>query len=810
MTDIFEKLKALPPKDIYSELLSRAEQSASESALGLGRHLASFLSADRQTRRYAVYALFETLRIVAPENPCADKEMDRAFEYLASRAPREKEGTRALEIAAKYKMVALVESSKIVNELAELSVDNVSKTWARDMLESILEEKEEDLGKEVKRKIVKKIAEGCAALYACVENHPLVFSSSMEDLIRASDKRKILLIKKFNLLNKEALSRDFIEQAVDTLAEKKEFLKFVSECSVRREVLDAVAAMSEDKSPWIRANVPVVLFKKSKDAFYTAAVSSEVRNRAREIFSTRMHDPSSQVRAEVLKLLSSEDILEMCSKDLILERARDVDRSVRAEAIRVVTEIYSKKIQYDLKRIRINPAIYTGCAICLRKDKTPGFIVPLLLTVFISEHQSQLELVSSFFKAMDETEGGKEIFPQVMFSEVFEHVEKSPCDADSLTGCVAARYLLEVQGAVDVQTCESHSTAGNILKKLLNQESVCLRTNTIDRTTPPVLVVMAAETYAKGAIPEAVLLALKSLISEVTKDLFYKIARILTVSEYSGGSGWSGVSDSKDAQEYLEIKRMCTSDSGEFSLDISRITENLVDESASLIGDIQMEEKKLLERDHRTVIMVQMDFLECCVRSALLERAAMKILLSGSYVDHAYFDQSVFFKQRVLVGAKLHPDSEIRLLFTVIYVLISRSIHMAMTEKGLLDALALLSWFFVEYNSTRGAEVVSSVFVRFKSHASVFFSVFANLKRFKVQNEQKQTSLYVLSEEVQDALVKECVKAGANPAQYSRDMPPSLFEDLKIRGGWATSLMALDDDQFSSNLLTTFKRPANK
>ncbi|KAI5184765.1 hypothetical protein NEHOM01_0367 [Nematocida homosporus] len=811
-SDLFLKLQTESVHDIYEGLCRVEEQTDSESILGLGRVLAQNLLLETKTRKYAIYAMVEILRIAAPRNPFEEKEIETLFRHLVTRGAREVEGRRALEIVGSYRMAALLEQSKLVNGLAELALDNLGKKWAIEMIDSILEEKEEDLGRDVKMRIVKKVSEGCVVLERSIEKHPLLFMQPIEEYIVASKKR-VSLVRKFNSISKEVVTREVAEKCVADLMSKKEFIQFVGSTSVRREILQVVEGLSEDRSGWVRCAVVGILFGKARDSFYTAAVAAEIKEAAVAIWMRRLHDPTAVVRASTIKGTKIEDILGVSEAwKRLLERVRDTDRSVREAALQLV--LAKEKEEWQVRR-ESEWNDRSTCFIC-RDGEVRGqeeVFVPLLLSVFIDDHLEQVELLKRFVQQWREVVGSENIecIGQWVFLEILVRVQRDVESVDHLTGCASAISILELPLPELVTVCQSHMGNAAILKKVLAPEQMDLSSMYLTEAVPGTLLIMLAETYPKGSISTELMDLVKTKLSGLSEDNFYRAARMVSVSEYNNGDGWTPeISESGRGREYSEIKRMALSDGNEFSLDLSRITDHSISDVCQTSTDVQEQERKLGEYSKRMLISVQMDLFECCVRSALLEKVAVTYLLSGTYADYEYFDRSVFFRQRLTIGVRSHPDPEIRRLFSLISILVSRRPVVVFTESLLLETLSLLCWFFIEYNRVRAVEIITALFLGNTSLAQEFFSLFVNLKRFKIEDAAKLQEMYVLSEEVYAVLDKEASKIGINPAQYSNELPDGLYDRLKMRGGWATTLLLLDDNQFSANILTRFKQKLDK
>ncbi|KAH9386461.1 uncharacterized protein NEMAJ01_1357 [Nematocida major] len=806
-----EKLRALaelPPKEMYARLCEVKQQAAEEDLDYLGEKIEKLLKAEKTAKIMPVlHSAVEVLRISAPYNPFSEETVQGLFKHLAIRGPKQAEDKKALEIIACYKMVALLENVKTVNSLAELALLNLSQKWSLEMLQSIVEEKEEDLGKEVKAKIVKKIADGSSVLGGFIEKHPLLFMPAVCELITTASRSKMGLVAKFNALSKEIVSREAIEACLDEKTNKKDFLNFVGESTVRREMLGIVESLAEDRSMWVRCKVPEILYAKSKSTFYTSATAASIRESAVEIWGRRMHDSSAQVRLEMLKKTTPAQIAEVPEmRAAVLERLRDTNRDVRREALKIAAQECMETLQKDA-----GSAHAGACFVCRKRGIKTFAVVDVLMSMFIDDHAAQVGLVKAFFASLMAGKASCTLAQQHILAEIFYMVDAAPEDIEKLTGCAAALSVLDINAFDVPDVCSAHQNTVKLLEKVLGPESA--PTHAVPSVDSPIsIVVMLCEGYPKGHIPGELMEILRKLAKKASEDIFYRVARLISVAEYNTGSGWGAPLeyDSGLPREYLEIKQACTSEGYDFSMDMSRIEDNSLLGSVSMSTDMVEQEKKLEGFSRKMLLMVQMDLLECCIRSAILERTVFKHLLSRPYEEHAYFEGSLFFKQRLVIGIRSHPDTEIRLIFSVVSVLVCRQTSLALNGKSVISVLGLLCWVCIEYTRERAVEAVMSLFRSNAQIAQEFFSFFANLKRFSVEDQHKKTELYVLSEEVHAMLVKEASKLGINPAQYSNDMPAGLVEELKVRGGWAATLSVLDDDHFSANLLTVFKPKPSK
>ncbi|KAI5192328.1 hypothetical protein NECID01_1894 [Nematocida sp. AWRm77] len=846
MSNAFVSLGTLGPKEVYAQLVKETEQKSSEELLSLCEHLGSLLDTE-QSRKHVVYSIVEVLRLLAPKNPFEEAAIDSVFRYLAAKGPKDPEGKRALETVGSYRMVALLENTKLVNALAESALAHLSKTWASEVLQSILEEKEEDLGREVKSKIVKGAAGGNISLEGFVQAHPLLFLPSISELVCATERKKIALIKKFNSISKDVITPKLVEESIEDLQEKKDFLRFVEESTVRRELLGVVKSLSEDRSVWIRCQVPATLLKKSKDPFYTAAVGAEIRKSALEVWRRRMHDTSSAVRAGVLRNVQHAD-LQGCpeAKELVLERVRDTEAGVREEALRLCSEEYKAYFAVCRKRKALGACAETGrafCAVCMQQERSPTCLVSVLQSLFIDDHAAQVSLVKKFFAGLhaldrldrleeedvldnldnrsdrldrldrgDVLDGSEtlRVFDTVLLGEIYRAVEENPCDFEILMSCMVSLSLLEVSCAMPSDVCLKHKDTLTALVQVLSLPHEDTLVERMGHETPPSLLVMVAEMCFKGGVPASYLSLLKDVLGRVPERLFYRISRMVTIAEHNGDAAWKDMPSSALTDAYRETKQIATMDGAEASLDISKIAEHTHTSAESFLSassvNVQAQEALLCSKPFGMRFAVLLDLLECCVRSALLERVSLAELTSSTYAEYAEIDSSVFFRQRLTAGVRSHPDLEIRLLFSVIYTLVSKAPHLQLEEKSLKDLLVMLCWVLLEYRSARGPEVIAALLRGNRAHAQEFFSVFVNLKRLSVHNEEKRTEMYVLSEEVCAVLEKICAKAGINTAQYTNELPPMLVESLRARGGWTATLTLLEDNQFSSNLLTVFKQ----
>ncbi|KAI5189650.1 hypothetical protein NEMIN01_0603 [Nematocida minor] len=799
-------LADLPPKEMYAKLCEIKQQGAEEDTNYIAGKISECEKGLRHRKHFhLLYATIEILRIAAPHNPFSEESIKEAFKQLVHKGPRHSEDKRAFEIIAHYRMVSLIDSVKTINTLAELALLNLSQKWSLEMLQSIVEEKEEDLGREVKIKIAKRVAEGSSLLEVFIEKYPVLFMPAVSEVIRAAKKSQIELVRKFNTLSKEVVTMEVIEAIINERNNKKEFLAFVGDAAVRQEMLKAVEDLSEDRSAWIRCQVPIILLNKSKSIFYTSAAAASIRNSALEIIKRRMHDSSSQVRLGMLKEITPAVMSDLSEvKHAVVERLRDTSRDVRKEALKILALEYSEVLQKDANEIHRNA---DACFICRKKETQSTFLVDLLLSIFINDHAVQVSLVKTFFNALTTSERfGRDVLHMALLAEIFCMVLKSPEDIETLTGCSSALGILGINSFEKYSVCSSHGNTVELLMKILGPDLYGLEVIPT-KDSPISMVIMLCEGYPKGSIPQHLLNLLKLLLPSVSEDTFYRIARILTVTEHNGGNGWGEAEEYTGySKQYLEIKQITSSNAYDFSMDISRMEDNSMISAGNVSVDISEQEKKLDGYCKKMLMMVQMDLLECCIRSALLERAIFKYFLSHPYTDHTYFEKSLFFKQRLVIGIRSHPDVEIRLMFSVLSVLVCQQTSLTLNSKSVISILSFLCWVSIEYTRARAVEAVCSLFRSNVSLAQEFFSFFTNLKRLQIEDTDKQNELYILSEEVCSMLVKETSKLGINPAQYSNDMPPGLCEELKLRGGWATALFILDDDHFSANLLTVFKQ----
>ncbi|EIJ89279.1 hypothetical protein NEPAR06_0777 [Nematocida parisii] len=798
----------LPPKEMYAVLCEIKQEAAENNIDYLAAKISGKLRQEKIRKPpHLLYSMVETLRIAAPYNPFTPEMLRDLFKQLIQRGPRRPEEKKALEIIASYRMVTLVSDVKIVNALAELALLNISHAWSGDMLQSIVEEKEEDLGKEIKAKIVKRVAEGSSTLGVFISNYPLLFMPAVNELILSSKRSKTELIKRFNSLNKEVITVELIEKAIETSQEKKEFLKFVREASVRHEVIKYLETLEEDRSAWVRCEIPVILYKKAQSPFYTTAIARSIRISGISAWKKRLQDASASVRQDMLRAADQEDIITHLPELMedIIERTRDISVEVRKEALGILAKTYAGEMHRDMLASSEVP-----CFVC-RKKETDGILVSTLLSIFIQDHAVQLDMVKGFFKRLtSDALKVEDRIPQAILLEIYQAVVKQPEDIETLIGCAAALNLLGITLSYDKDPCDAHKKTIDLIRISLSIGDTDAKA-VVEERSPPCLVVMLCEKYPKGLIPKELLVFLKSLTKAVGIDLFCRIARIITVAQYNTGLGWGTLEEYAEhgtPREYLEIKQMCTTEGGDFSIDLSRVEDRSLLAGSEVSIDIQQQERKLNECNTKILLMVQMDLLECCIRSAILERTVFKYLLSQPYSAHTYFENSLFFKQRLAIGIRSHPDTEIRLLFSVISVLICQQTSLSLNSKGILSVLSLLCWLSIEYTHTRTVEVVFSLFRANIPLAQDFFSFFMNLKRVAIEDTVRQTELYILSEDVSAMLVRETSKLNINSAQYSNELPSGFCEELRLRGGWAATLLLLDDDRFSSNLLTVFKPKA--
>ncbi|KAI5137075.1 uncharacterized protein NESG_00585 [Nematocida ausubeli] len=792
---------AQPPKEMY-KILSAIKQEAPEEDIDYLGHKITIAGKTEKTRKspYLLYSMIETLRIGAPHNPFTLEQVKELFKEIIHRGPKQAEDKKILEIIACYRMVSLLTDVKTINNLAELSLLNISQKWSLEMLQSIVEEKEEDLGREIKLKIAKRVAEGSSILGFFIEKYPLLFMPAVKEIILSTKKSKIEIIKRFNSLNKEVVTVAAIKQATESSKDKKEFLKFVQEASVRQEILKYVETLAEDRSQWIRCQVPKILYRKSKSTFYTSASGAVIRESAVSIWKNRLQDTSAQVRQEILKTAAHEGIRDLKEiQQAILERIRDTNRDVRKEAISVISSLAAEAIEYA-------QSSREKCFICRRNNSQNEIFIPLLLSIFIDDHAAQVTMIKAVLDSLAKTTSNTMV-QQEIIAEIFHMVHKSPEDIEKLTGCASALVALGLSTYEEVFSCSKHSPTVDLIKKITSPGSATKQEIKLTEDTPVCLILMHLEGYSRGQIPVSFLSLLKKLSERISEALFYRIARIITVAQYSAVMQWGAPEEYKEGgypRAYLEARQICITEGQDFSIDLSRIEEN-----RSILGNISMDvaeqERRLFEFGGTLLLMLQMDFLECGNRSALLERTVFKYILSCKSSELPECVDWLFFKQRLVCGIRQHPDTEIRLIFSAILVLIYQRTTIVLNIKGILSLLSFLCWISVEYRQPRIVDAVQSIFHSNTEHAQEIFSFFMNLKRIKIEEDERQNEMYILSEEVTAMLVRETSKLGINSAQYSNELPDGFCEELRIRGGWATTLQLLDDDRFSSNLLTVFK-----
>lgn len=816
-----------PAREIYEGLCKEAQTEGSPELEALSKAVSAALKKEGRSRKYAVYAAVELLRIVAPWNPFSDEEIEIAIKSLIKGA-KEEEAQKALETVAGYKMVALISSGKRVNELAKLSLSWFSKKWAQEMLQSIIEEKEEEIGKETKKRVVEKAVEGNVYLESYIEKHRLLFAPAVKEIVLEKKTGKIELIKRFNQISKNIISLDLIEQCLDELADKKEFILFLSECTVRKEILQTAISLSEDRSAWIRCHIPHLLFKKARDTFYTAAAAAEIGNMAIEVWKKRMHDLSGSVRAGAIRLADAKMVLASPeAKQLILERVRDKERVVRKEALNLIGREFKEML------LRANRGAKGSCFICLYLVDCPRVCVQILASIFIKEYKYQEIMIRNYFSQIKEEVDieCKDIVAQIVFCDLLAYVLDYPEDIDTLILCERALQIAKIDLLDNWSLCEKHISIASLARKALVEDGVnglvplliepiknILNTSNTSSTPniPNSLLVRIAEKSSIDTVCSTEILSLLHKIAGSTDgQIFFRTARLITIAENNGKNGWNHiVAISNTAKEYVEIKKLAHGSGldAEFSIDISKIINRSQEiagnpSSLSLESTADREEQlaMILQYSPSVIVMLQINFLECQIRSAILEQASAFVLLNGTYLQHKNLANSFLFQQIVEEGIKVHADTEIRLLLTAISALVNETFPYMLSEKPLLELLSFLCWLFLAYKAERAPEVILSLLDSHIDQAKEFFSVFVNLKRLKIDDQKKEREMYILSEEVCSALERKISKIGVNPAQYTNEMPEILLSSIKGHGGWASRLYLADDNQFSTNILTTFK-----
>ncbi|KAI5172030.1 hypothetical protein NEFER03_1275 [Nematocida sp. LUAm3] len=792
------------PKSIYAALCEE-QQTKEEERMQIAAELLK-RAKKGEDKKYLIYASIEVLRIVAPRNPHTPEGIEEIFKYLILKAPLHKEGKRALETVAKYKMVALLDSPKIINSLALVAINHISKSWGKLLLHSIIEEKEEELEADVKMKIVRKIGEGASFLDVYVTMHPILFISTTKEYFLRQDKKVIEKLKIFNDLSKEVITKELVENIIEKVS-KKEFLLFIEENTVRKELLELIENMSEDRSSFVRCKVPLILLKKAEDPFYTAALAQRIKEKGLEQWRKRIYDTSSLVRSSLLKLT---DIKYMCIPEVreeVLMRIRDIEQTVREEALKKLSEDW---IDTKKKRNEHNQC-NTSCFLCLDKEKTDGshlseFFLPIAMSIFIEEGLKQRMLIRKTFKEIDHIFSGEEgqLVSQGLFKEIHEKMKHSS-DVEELTGCCSLFVLLGIEIPDISQACLEDIHTSACLKRILVPNTQYTPPDlSILKTFSHGMKIMLMETYPKSLVPSSLLLEIKKDIPDLSEKNFFRVLRIVNISGNSIIELWMKEKVSDREKTYFDIKRIALSEGTEFSLDLSRIKGSDEEPEESLEN---LKEKQDLLSDAPLLyrMMVLLDILEDSLRSFILEKSVIKALFTSQYTELIELSSSLFFRQRVLLGAKTHRNPETKLIFSLLSTLCIKASKLQLDSKMLKDLLILLIWCFMEYSETRAAEIVSSLFQEYSYLPEDFFSIFVNLKRMRLLNQEKQRSLYVLSETVYSLLDKEAEKKNINSKQFSNNLPDALYSGLLEKEGWASSLLLLNEDQFTTNLLTTFK-----
>lgn len=812
--------------ETYLYLCEQKQSDVTATTQRYVRHLEEAIR-DKKKKRYAAYSVIEILRILAPKNCFAEETIEEVFSYIAEHASSQKEGPRALQTVASYKMAALIDSPGIINALCMTALNHLSRSWSLDIIRSVIEEKDEVLGKEVKQKLVQHAAEKNSPLHSVLASWPQLFTEAVREHVEKTEK-KVVLIKHFNVISKDLLTQKLLACVLQDPRDRKDLLQFLQGSTVRREVLFVIRELEEDRSAAIRSAVPFVLLRKAADPFYTTWVSAQIKKEAVEIWKKRTRDSSQTVRLYVFKHTQYRDIGDPNALEEVLSASiMDVSYQVRVEVLRLIKEAYVDALNnraYPKRKLE-------SCFMCRGNSGKVSCLVPLLSSACIPEYKEQTDLLKEFLGYFSLQHAA--LFAEEILQEIYAYSVQHPEKADSIKIVTGVLAFLEYRlpdmpnlsdsvtenSEIDTsQVCNEHKPAVAAITKLLGRSETEISSAS---ELPPSLVIPLAEKYLDFGIPFFLFSRLDALLETVPRDIFYQIARIITVTEAVSALGWAEIrTRTKEVEEYTEVKGIATAENTNASknslvLNLSDITEQEEDPKHAPAENehttrYEASWRLLQDADPNMLLMVMLDLITVSVRSQALEEACIRALLSESTAEQfSNTRDSLFTAERLIFLIRNSRNTEERILLCAIQTLLSPEKGPVLDAESLGPFLHYLCWVFVQYDRSRATEIIRALFLRQKPQVHQFFAVSVNLKRFSVRDAGKQRDLYVLSEEMHALVEKEASKIGINPSQFANDLPETLQADLRDRGGWAAFLEVLNDAQYSSNLLTNFRSARN-
>ncbi|KAI5181485.1 hypothetical protein NEOKW01_1666 [Nematocida sp. AWRm80] len=853
---MFSSLSTLSPEELYKRLKIEEQQNNPEEIKILSNRIKE--SIDTSVNKYSLYSVIELLRVGAPLNPFTATEIEKALNYLMHQGTKEIEGRRVLEIFSTYKMISLVNSPILVNTVLIESLKHTTKKWAIEMIRSILEEKEEEIGKEAKELIVNKILEGTTELEYAIEKYFLLFKTTVAEMIRTRPD-KIVLIRKLNEINKNIVPKEIFSEALEEATDKKSFILFVNECVVRKEVLLALEKVSEDRSPWIRTKVPLTLLRKSFDPYYSTVVAAEIRSIAVELFSRRMVDPMSQVRHTILDQIQPE-YLQYIPEFIpsLLERILDKNPGVSQIAQQLSIRRLKEEFETEYKLHSINPS---RCILCSLPDTHNANTKENLSTIH-SNYSTLEEIKDSFTKSdykilscipklfteeedtnvttirkslLELSNNDTSLIQRMIIRQVYHYCSTNPEEISGLFMVLIGISLLRIFSPEDRETISScdkhtlfynmvvyliqnthwihpncHSTPNdNILSKITEDILTTIRNSNpkdIYSTVPISLLVLFSGVYSKSTIPKEVLEVLVSRVNNLSNGILQYILRLLIITRNTN------LLDSKYItgiiSEYIRLRTLCIEESNTYSrsISISNLSINNISNHISTSNQIEIEE---MDIPLDIVISLQLDLLEIGIRSLSLEKYLLSTILSKyTYASLEIFNGNILLSNRLISEIRpiFYSDSTIHDYIALLSIILAEGEDFIRTNDSFSEVLTLLLWWLVESSSSRSTEIFLALFKYNPKYSTLLLSFIINLKRIKVTDKDKLLYLYILSEEVQAALEKEILRTGNNPLSYIQDISLSIYQRLKDKEGWASTLILLDDNQYSSNTLTKFKK----
>ncbi|OAG29720.1 hypothetical protein NEDG_00853 [Nematocida displodere] len=802
------------PREIYTDLCDRKQQTETPELLALAASIEQKLEGSRRKCNFFMYSMIEILRIIAPTNPFGESALEALFIYISRNAPAETAGQRALETIGSYKMIAVIDRPKTINALADAALAHLSKTWSVPLLEAIIEEKEEELGRETKNKIIRKIAEGSTHLDAFLEKNPFLFQKSVEEYVFGQAKGRVAYIKKFNEISKSVITETLVEKVVEDTQTKKDLIVFLKEATVRREILRVLVSLAEDRSSWVRIQIPLVLLKRSQDPFYTAAISSEIRSEAQEIWIRRTLDTSPLVRSGLVNATTAKDlsILGSEASSALVERLADIENEVRKAAIQLLGMEYLNLIEQAEKNSKMYPPDI--CFICRPKDKKMDNLLLILKSTWIPEFEYQKGLLRHFFSTLYNGQNtNPQSNPQRVISEMLLLQGYQAASLDTVEKLAIFKYTIPDLGLVlaDHPTCSSHRGPIAILRDLAINKRPGMEH--VTKETPIFLLVMMAEAYPSEEVPLELLATLKAALPRADDKDFYHIAHLITSAEYATGQGWTDVdTTNRRVKDYVTLKALATNEEDAASFDLSQIapdTSRTEPDKSRALEPAQKEAmlSHAIKDNYEVAHMLLLDLWECHIRVSALEKAVMKYLFSKTYDQIAVLDWMPLFNNRLGLGLPKSLRPDISLLYVVVAFSCSRENASMFNPDHMRSIIPVLCWAFMENGISRASEIIMLICT---VHPELFkdaFSVFINLLRFKVDDPEVQAEMYTLASAVSNALFVEARRLGNNPSQYDTGLPEGLYDRFKQLGGWSATLTLLDEDQFYSNILTYREKP---